>query len=77
MVTFIACLDGDQHAYKSLPLLRNEVLAFLQTKLEDVTGKLIKLSDIDKEVLKNFEDHKIKCGNIIEEVTKIRNKQVG
>jgi len=68
----IFCVDEDQHNFKSLSSLQDEINTYLQIQLKTTTEKINEVYDLDKNIWKELDDQEQTCEKLVKEIRKLR-----
>jgi len=70
------CVEEDQHNFKSLSSLQEEINTYLQTQLQTATEKINEVYDLDKKIWRELDDQEQTCGELVKQIRKLRKEGV-
>jgi len=75
-VILLLCVEEDQHNFKSLSSLQEEINTYLQTQLQTTTEKIDKLYNLDKKIWRELDDQEQTCEKLVKQIRKLRKEGV-
>jgi len=69
-------VDENQHNFKSLPSLQEEINTYLQTQLKITTKKINEVYDLDKKIWRELDDQEQTCEKLVKQIRKLRKEAV-
>jgi len=70
------CVEEDQHNFKSLSSLQDEINTYLQTQLQITTEKINEVYALDKKIWRELNDQEQTCGDLVKQIRKLRKEVV-
>jgi len=69
-------VEEDQHNFKSLSSLKEEIRTYLQTQLQATTEKINEVYDLDKKIWRELDDQEQTCEKLVKQIRKLRKEGV-
>jgi len=75
-VILLFYVDEDQHNFKSLSSLQEEINTYLQTQLKITTEKINEVYDLDKKIWRELDYQEETCEKLVKQIRKLRKEGV-